>query len=328
MKKAFLAILLAAALLLSACGSRTTEQEKIGSAPVTAIDLCVVEPDVRSLMTDGDRAAYRDLIDAVLAHEASVTLSPDTVCADDLLDLLRRSPYGYFLRDTAVDGDTVTFRYAFSAVEQAKQRRQIDDAFLAIVNEDADPSDNELDVILKLYHAVASRIDYDETRTDNKQLGSPLFDYPADEIYKALTEGEALCYGFAYVLRFALLQRGIDCFCVYGQCHAHESGHEWIVFRYDGAWFHCDPAWDRTDDLSPKLLHFGKTDAERTADTLSPIDFASYHTAAYAGLACTDTRFSIFRGIVGFSYLSPHRFLLTDRDGKESVFNTSTFNME
>ena len=328
MKKTLLAILLAAVLLLSACGSGTIEETRSEYTSVIAIDPCAVEPDVRDRMTDGDRAAYRELMDAVLAQSPSVTLSPETVDINFLLDLLRRSPYGFFLSNASVDGDTVSLRCAYSADEQEQMRALIDDAFLEIVNSHASPEDNELDTILKLYSAVASRIDYDDFRTDNKELGSPLFDYPSDEIYKALTEGKALCYGFAYVLRFALLQRGIDCFCVYGQCHAHNSGHEWIVFRYDGAWFHCDPAWDRAGDFYPKLLHFGKTDAERAADTLEPRDFSDYHTAAYADLACTDNRFSIFRGMVRFSYVSGHRFRLEDREGKSCLFDTDTFVME
>ena len=328
MKRIILSLILAAALFLSACGSRTIEEYRSDYAPLTGLDHCVVEPDVRERMTDADRSAYRGLMDAVLAHRASFTLPESSADADLILDQLRRSPYGYFLESHTLDGDTITFRYAYSAAEQMQMLRLIDSAFLEIVNFQAAPEDNELDTILKIYSAVTRRIDYDKSRKDNKQLGSPLFDYPADEIYKALSEGRALCYGFAYVMRFALLQRGIDCFCVYGQCIGRDSGHEWVVFRWDNAYFHCDPAWDRSGERFPKLLHFGKTDAERSADNLAPRDFADYHTAAYANLTCDDERFSIFRGIVRFTYLSGHRFYCEDRSEKSHIFNTETFRME
>ena len=207
-------------------------------------------------------------------------------------------------------------------------RRFIDGEILTIANSRAEEGDNALDVILKIYFAVAHRLTYDDEREDNKLLGSPLYDYPADEIYKALRDGTSLCYGFAYVMRYALLQRGIDCFCVYGECRAHDMGHEWLVFEYDGEYFNCDPAWDRASMGYAKLVHFGKTDEERKGDTLAVRPFAEYHDSAFGEVRCTDGRFSIFRGVIRYSYIREHRYLVEDRNGQQYIFDSETFEMK
>ena len=321
-----------AAMLLSACAE--AEQASAPTEPsdepapyraITAIDHSVVEPDEAAAMSQSDRAAFRALTDALLAREEQMTLDVDPSRVAFLLELLHESPYAFFASDFRADGTQVAFTYAYGAQEQQRMQELMDSELLAIANDKAAPGDNELDVILKIYCAVAHRIEYDLQREDNKQLGSPLFDYPADEVYKALSDGKGLCYGFAYVMRYALLQRGIDAFCVYGDCLARQAGHEWVVFRLGDHYYHCDPAWDRASGEYAKLLHFGKTDGEREADTLVVRDFSSYHEAEYPAVVCDDDRFDFFRDIIRFSYVDGHRFYLENRDGDGVLFDTETF---
>ena len=332
MKKTLLAAVLAVCLLFSACSvgtpvANTTAptESPAGYRAVTVVDHCVLEPDDRERLSDRDKEAYTTLMEGMLTRADSVTLDTDSATPDELLELLRESPYYFFLSGAEVRGNDVHFTYAYTPEKQSGILAFMDDEFLRIANHEAALEDNELDKILKIYLAVTHTMIYDHDRTDNKELGSPLFTYPGDEIYKALRDRKSLCYGFAYVLRFALLQRGIDCFCEYGLCTAHGDGHEWVKFLYDGEWFNCDPAWDRVSDNYAKLVHFGKTDREREVDTLIPTDFASYHTAEYADLSCTDDRFFIFRDMTRFSYVTGHRFFMADRDNKEYIFDTEAF---
>ena len=333
-----IALTAAAALLLCSCAARgaqdmtaahtqapAAEPEEKTFAPITEIDPCAVEPDELAVMSDNDKEQYRTLMNGMLDRKEEIKLYLAGDRAEFLVDLLRQSPYYFFVSDCEIDGSVVRLSYAYDADEQEEMRKYMDSELLLLANSSARDSDNELDVILKVYSAVARRISYDTVREDNKKLGSPLFDYPADEVYDSLREGKGLCYGFAYIMRSALLQRGIDCFCVYGECRAHDQGHEWIVFRYDGEFFNCDPAWDRSAEVDAKLVHFGKTDAERGADTLEPRPFSEYHYAKYGEVSCTDKRFSVFRGAVGFHYLTGHKYYLEDRNGNGSVFDSQTF---
>lgn len=333
MMKRFFALLLAAVLTLASCApaaepDATAPPDDTTEYTVAAIDHSVVEPDVAAVMSDRDRELYRAMTDAMLARRDAVDVSGSDIGVDVLLDELRRNPYGFLLRSARAEGGRVVFTYAYTEQEQADIVAFMDSELLDIVNCDAAAGDNTLDTILKVYYAVTHRLTYDRERDDNKQLTSPLFDYPGDEVYKALRDDKSLCYGFAYILCFALLQRGIDCFTVYGNCHAHSMGHMWNVFRYDGAFFTCDPAWDRSDDGFSKLYHFGKTDDERFADTLEARDFGEYHYAAYGEVKCTDERFSIFRNINRFSYVREHDFFLESIDNDEFIFDTSTFTLK
>jgi len=330
MKKAILILLLTAALLLSACTAEqpTTEYTAEAYPAITEVDHCVVEPDARAVMTDDDHEQYRALMEGMLAHRPAVETSAAGERLDRLMDLMRRSPYYFFVREAETTDGAVHFDYAYPAAEQAKMLLQLDTAIMEIANANADPDDNELDVILKIYGAVTHRIEYDSKREDNKELGSPLFEYPDREVYNALTEGEALCYGFAFVMRFALLQRGIDAFCVYGQCHAHNMGHEWVIFRYDGQYFHCDPAWDRASSGYAKLIHFGKTDDERVADTVIARPFIEYHEESFGEITCTDERFAIFRDMIRFTFLTGHRYYVENRKGEGAIFDSSTFTID
>ncbi len=334
-KRTFSALLLALCLLLCSCSvsapghtetTAPTEYSPTYSA-AAAINHCVLEPDDNARLTYKDKIAYRTLMAAMLDRAGSAAPKVDTVTLGDLLDLMRESPYYYFLRSAEIDGDTVRFSYAYSAEEQQEMLDFIDRRILGIANYEASDDDNALDVILKIYLAVTHEMQYDHDRTDNKELDSPLFRYPGDEVYKALRDKKSLCYGFAYVMSNALLQRGIDCFRVYGLCTNRGDGHEWIIFRYGNQFYHCDPTWDRVSNNYAKLIHFGKTDREREVDALDVKNFSSYHDPAYGTVECSDELFRIFRGINRFSYLGGHRYSMTDIKNKNYIFDSSDFSL-
>ena len=339
MKKGICGLLAVVMLFLCLCGCRnnetvekpqpgTSSPEKTEYIAVTQIDPCVVEPDDRLHMSDEDEEYYRVLMDTLLSRKPHVTLSQNKEKNEYYIDLLMQSPYYFFAKSCTLDEGVVTFEYAYSDEEQTKMHKFIDNKFLEIVNSNASKDDNELDIILKIYSAVASSMTYDSNRTDNKQLGSDLFLHPADEIYKGLKDKKGLCYAFAYTLRFALLQRGVDCFCVYGPCTDRNEAHMWNVFEYDGEFYTCDSTWDRTDEEYPKLHHFGKTDGERVADNLAMHDFSSKFFDEYNKVECTDKRFKIFRSISSYEYLGGHKYKMADWDAIEYTFDSQTFELK
>ncbi len=306
----------------------TTVSENHEYMIITQIDHCAVEPDDKLHMSDEDEEFYRKLMDAMLSQEDSVKLSDDSSKNEYYLDLLKQSPYFFFVKKYEMDKNKVNFTYKYEKTEQDKKLKFIDEKFLDIVNSHADKDDNTLDRILNIHSAVAHGMTYDHARTDNKQLDSPLFQYPADEIYKGLKTGKSLCYGFAYTLRFAFLQAGIDCFCVYGPCRYHGEGHMWNIFKYDGEFFTCDSAWDRSDDGYAQLAHFGKTEKERKVDTLSISGYSSTFFEEYGEITCTDERFKIFRNIDRYSIYDTHQYYLVDFEQNNYMFNTETFTIK
>ncbi|MBQ8539811.1 MAG: hypothetical protein IJ433_09200 [Ruminococcus sp.] len=336
--KRLISLLMAIFLVLSLC-SCTGESEKTtakntqetadtGYMAITEIDHCVVEPDDELHMTTEDKMHYRALMDAMLNRKKSVTLSQSAEKNEYYVDLLKQSPYYFFLSKCELNGDKAELTYAYSKTEQSEMLKFIDDSFLQIVNTNATKNDNTLDKILNVHGAVARAMTYDHDRKDNKQLGSPLFEYPSDEIYKALKNKKSVCYGFAYTLRFALLQLDIDCFCVYGPCSGRGEGHMWNIFKFEDKFYTCDSAWDRADDGYAGLFHFGKSDKERKADTLTRTAFSSTFFDEYGDVECTDETFKIFRGISRYTFVNTHTYYMEDYESNEYIFDSETMELK
>ena len=323
----FLLILLSLFLLCS-CSGDGVQSFKDGNINVSELNYCVAEPDEFLMLDENDKKIYSDLTDGIFKRESRIKVSDDREKNLLYIDILRQNPYFFFVEDYSLKNDTVEFSYKYSEEEQKKLKNFMDDELLKIVNYQAEETDNELDHILKVYACITSSFKYDKDRTDNKQPGSPLFDYPADEVYKTLRDKKCLCYGFAYTLRFCLQQYGIECFKISGYCNNTKCGHMWNIFKYDGEYFNCDSGWDITDKGNSKLYHFGKTDNERTVDTLDFPDFGETHYEGYPEVSCTDERFKMFRGIKKYRYTGNHEYYLVDRKKTQYIFNTETFELK
>ncbi len=335
--KHFLSLLLTFSLLLFMCSCKESSSYNLSAVEntaedcfkaVTEIDHCVVEPDDELHMTSSDKLYYKSLMDAMLSRKSKVTLSENQTQNEYYVDLLRQSPYYFFLSDCTLNGDTAYLNYAYSKAEQKEMLSFIDSTFLEIINTHAKKEDNTLDRILNVHGAVARYMTYDNERTTDKQLDSPLFRYPADEIYKALKNKKSVCYGFAYTLRFALLQLDIDCLCVYGPCSTRNEGHMWNIFKYNGNFYTCDSAWDRAGEGYAQLFHFGKTDKERESDYLTRTGFSSTFFDEYGKVECVDETFKIFRGVDRYSYVNTHTYYIVDYNNKEYLFNTETMEIK
>lgn len=308
--------------ILSSCTAQNKTTDEYMSVP--EINHYVVEPDDSAHMTDSDKEYYRSLMDAVLAGESSVTLSDSKEKNLYYIDLLKQSPYYFFVDEYTLSDDTLIVTYKYSYDEQSQMLEFMDEKLLEITNKYAQPDDNDLDRLLKVYLATTHYLSYDHKRSDNKALSSPLLKYPYDEVYKALKDRKCLCHGFAYIFRFAVLQHNIDCFAVYGKFTKNNQAHMWNIFKFGSKFYTCDTSWDRANDEYSKLYNFGKTDDERKADNLTFDDFSSSHFAEYGDVKCTDRAFDVFRSVNRFSYISGHDFFIESFENEEYIFNTET----
>ena len=319
--------------VLCSCSTQTQTQNEKAVQPqpyvaIKEIDPCVVEPDDNAHMSDKDRQHYRNLMNALLMQQKTVQLSESKEKNEYYIDLLKQSPYYFFAKSCALHGNTAVFEFEYTISEQEQMRDFMDENLLRIANDDIKETDNELDIILKIHRAVANEMMYDHDRTDNKQIGSPLFNYPVNEIYKSLKTQKSLCYGFAYTLRFALLQHGIDCFCVYGPCSYRDEAHMWNIFKYNGKFYTCDPAWDRSENEYARLYHFGKTDAERFSDGLEEREYSSKFFEEYGEVSCTDETFKFFRGINRYAYIDDHEYYMENYEGENMHFDSQTLKFD
>ncbi len=336
MKKLIAVVLALVLVLLCSCtGTEVTPQPTTPKEPETTgymiiekIDHCAVEPDDALHMSNEDKAHYETLMDGMLNRESKIMLSDSKEQNEYYLDLLKQSPYFFFVDEYTLSDDSISFTYAYSKEKQEQMLSFIDKKFLQIVNSNASENDNTLDKILNVHAAVAREMTYDHSRTKDMELESPLFQYPDDEIYLALKKGTSVCYGFAYTLRFALLQLDIDCFCVYGPCRDQGEAHMWNIFKYNDKFYTCDVAWDRSEEDYAQLNHFGKTTKEREVDSLKIKGYSSTFFDEYGEVECTDETFKMFRSIDRYSIVSTHTYFLSDFQGNEYIFDTETLEMK
>lgn len=329
--KRLLILLLIPFLLLTSCTVKVNVKENETTSKYIVkknVNHYALEPDKKLVMDKNDIKYYENLMDALLSRKEEVSLSSDKEKNELYLDLLKQSPYFFLVTDAVVEDTKVKFTYQYEKEEHESILKAFDEKLLEIINYNALQTDNELDHMLKIYYYITKNFKYDYSREDNKQLGSERFIYPGDEVYIMFTEGKCICQGFAYLVRFCFLQFDIDCFCVYGQCTAHNEGHMWNIFKYDNQFFTCDAAWDIAETGYSKLMNFGKTENERKVDTLVMEDFYSSHNKEYEGVECTDERFKIFRGIDRYAFIDGHDYYMQDFKNKEKVFNSETFEME
>ena len=81
---------------------------------ITQIDHCAVEPDDKLHMTDEDEEFYRKLMDAMLSQEDSVKLSDDSSKNEYYIDLLKQSPYFFFVKKYEMNKNKVIFTYKYA----------------------------------------------------------------------------------------------------------------------------------------------------------------------------------------------------------------------
>ena len=295
---------------------------------VKEIDHYILEPDDQIHMNEEDEQFYRMIMDSMFNRVETIELTDSADKNWFYLDMVMQSPYFFIVDEYRMFSDYVTFAYKYTEEEQQQVIEFMDTELLKIINTNAEKDDNELDVLLKTHASVASALIYDHDRTDNKKLGSYRFSYPFDEVYRALRDKKGVCYSYAYILRYALLQRGIDCFCVYGQCTNMDEAHMWNVFKYNDKFYTCDPAWDRAEEGLPKLYQFGKTDSERVTDMLAKEGFSSFFYEEYGKVKCEDDMFRMFRGTAEYEYIGNHKYRMIDFNGKESIFDSQTLEFE
>ncbi len=89
---------------------------------------------------------------------------------------------------------------------------------------------SELEKALLLHDLICLRFSYDQSL----QIA---------DVYRMLTEGSAVCQGYALLYKLLLEEAGMESVCVISP----DLLHEWNLVRIDNRWYHVDVTWDDTD---------------------------------------------------------------------------------
>lgn len=178
------------------------------------------------------------------------------------------------------DAGTATIVYKTDADEHRRLVEQLTTAADAMLA-DASPDNTDEENAKHLYHALASRMTYDD---------SAMADIEKKESCYAYLNHSGVCVTFANVYNQLLTQVGIR--TGVASCSTGGSeGHAWSIVTLDGKDYFCDPTYELSYDDGNGYRFFGLTYAERTADGLgvSGIYRGRYHMTAMSPDEIADT---------------------------------------
>lgn len=264
-----LALLLALAMLLCACGGQPAQEPETPEAPEEApydftLDYHRCAPLVERQIGSDLVEAARLVIDAFLAGETTVTLPEGAYDGNPGNDL------GYALNSmcpafgAVTDYDDNHFDKAARTVTWAytKAPEQVQEVLAALEQTTVDcmgllrQGDGETARALLLYRALTEQAvyDYEMERAD---ADSAAYQFRTSS-YSALVLHSGICYSFAQALAFLYTQAGLDCAAVMGD--SETAGlHMWLMAAIDGKWYYFDPTWD----VGGGWYYFGMTAEDR-----------------------------------------------------------------
>lgn len=138
------------------------------------------------------------------------------------------------------DGHTVS--YLCTAQERVTMEKELREKVFRIINAvPAGASDYETELII---HDLLCQ------NTVYSHSGKTEFSTTA---YGALTEGSAVCEGYARAMQLLLNQFSIPCTLVYGT--ANNTPHMWNLVKIGGQWYHLDATWDDSEISGDYTMH-------------------------------------------------------------------------
>lgn len=98
--------------------------------------------------------------------------------------------------------------------------------------------------------------------------------------YGALTDGTALCGGYASAFKLIMQELGINCEYITGE--AGGGPHAWNMIELDGEYYHIDLTWDDLDGTQHEVIYnyFCLNDAEISKNHVSYNEYDSLTAAA------------------------------------------------
>ncbi|MBQ8288324.1 MAG: hypothetical protein IJX76_06085 [Clostridia bacterium] len=197
----------------------------------------------------------RLLADAILGYESTVTLSAEH--AETVVDNIAFEFPPAALADFTVAEGVVTVTYFCNENEHARQI----EAFGSAVNRALSilsTEDSEVRRATLLYNWVVENVSYFTTDYTEKEITA----------FSALAAGETICYGFADAFGYLLRQTGIEAHLWRGGTYTITgfSDHGWCYAKIDGAYYHFDPTWERSNYKTlgeNRYTYFGLSDKKR-----------------------------------------------------------------
>ncbi|MBR3308109.1 MAG: hypothetical protein IKI75_12765 [Lachnospiraceae bacterium] len=291
------------------------------------IDHYVMSPMVAAYFPEDEASgqAFRDLIDAVFAHESSVKLTDDWDNNLVIWNAATESPYFFVVDEDhlANDHKTLTLTYRYGEEEAAEMLQFIDDSYIEILNGCITENMSDLEKVLSVYHYFGERISYDYEWYDSLQAMDTgnRFEAPDIAVYDALKTDSGVCHSYTYLCQFAFQQLGIECIRVSADMASGDDSHMWPIVKIDGNFYNIDPTWDsHAEDDTVGLRYFGMTHDEATTDR-GIQDYEAGIDVSYGEVVCEDHRFDCLHDVTDYHMNYDGTITVYREDGSEEIID-------
>lgn len=281
-KKKYAALVLAAVLLLPSCSAVDENVSSVQSS--TAVSQETLDY-VFYTLSEKEKTVYSDMIEAVNTRENEFSF-PDGFESDDmkkLFTLLYTQQERIFWLDSRFYCDDeqrkLYFMYRYDE-EQTDRMRVALDLEVGKVLSGFNKADDDYEKLLAIHDAVVLSCDFSKDGAY------------ASTAYGALTEGSAMCEGYAFAFSYLCTAAGIENYVVSGTNEEGEA-HLWNKAVCDGKWYNIDCTWDDPilKNENPNYLrhdYFMVSDAEINGISHFP------DTQYLPDIPCTDSNNNYF----------------------------------
>ena len=194
-------------------------------------------------LDNAGKKMYYDVLEAALGFEPSVTLA-DGVDASYVWEcVFFDTPELFYLDENAdINGQTITFRYAFDKDKAADFAAGLDSAFVRFFSNEITDSMSTYEKVLCLYEYIINRTRYLDSADEDYEK-----DIYNEEVYRAISavgpliDCYSICIGYARATQYLAIRLGIQTFTVKGR--GCEGPHYYDLFRFDDEYYYVDTTW-------------------------------------------------------------------------------------
>ncbi|MEG1633260.1 MAG: transglutaminase domain-containing protein [Oscillospiraceae bacterium] len=220
-------------------------------------DKYLISPSLKKDLAPNE-AAYRSVFDAADAYAERADVSDFALTEDEVAKISQaifdRSEFVY-LSGMSLSQDGKSIELSYSPAYTKEQALAAKDAFrekvTSMLSAISAVSSTKTDAVLALYTRLSKETTYNEQAED---VGA----------YGMMVNGEGICTGYAYAMRYVLDQLGIE------NCLAfsNDESHVWNIVKMNDSFYHLDATWENgCNKAVPTLLYFGQDDAARRQTT-------------------------------------------------------------
>ena len=198
---------------------------------------------------------FYDLIDAVMAGEATVPCADQALLWDlDLAISMFFPPFYFIVSDSVYQDGEVLLTYRLNDEQREKLLSDFSQQIETLVNyAGLLEEDSQTIRAIKLYRMYSGLISYDYAALDNEIVTDV-------SCYRGLMELEGICQSFASAYAYLCLQVGVEATSASGM--SPEVAHEWTILMLDNKYYYADPTFE-SGDGGYELKYFGMTAEKR-----------------------------------------------------------------